>query len=270
MVKRLEELQNGCLRAVCGAYKATPVRLLELEAAVPPLDIYLSYRNSRFERKLESRKTANLLQSACDRAANQLGSDGGPVVSGSLPASRPMAKRQAAFQWAEPGKNNTGVDPSYLALKEHWYRHWITSGPRKDRSIKAIAENSMPGAPKIGRSSIYWQLPRRLASALIQIRTGRIGLSGFLWKSKAFGTYSPLCRCGEAPETVEHLVFYCILLEEQQRYLRWQVELRGKYQLASRGDLAVIASKPWYSFLLAKWVLSTGRLVQLPSWRKGE
>jgi hypothetical protein len=34
-------LKNKCLRAISGAYKATPIRNLEVEVAVPPLGIHL-------------------------------------------------------------------------------------------------------------------------------------------------------------------------------------------------------------------------------------
>jgi hypothetical protein len=40
--------QGKILRTVTGAYKATPTRLVELEAAVPPLDLYLNARAAAF------------------------------------------------------------------------------------------------------------------------------------------------------------------------------------------------------------------------------
>ena len=41
MVRRLTILQNDCLRAVLGAYKATLVEVLEAEAEIPSLRIQL-------------------------------------------------------------------------------------------------------------------------------------------------------------------------------------------------------------------------------------
>jgi len=40
-VKQLTVMQNTCLRTVLGAYKATPVQVLEAEAAVSPMRIQL-------------------------------------------------------------------------------------------------------------------------------------------------------------------------------------------------------------------------------------
>jgi hypothetical protein len=34
-------LQNNCLRVISGAYRATPIRNLEVEVGVPSLEIYL-------------------------------------------------------------------------------------------------------------------------------------------------------------------------------------------------------------------------------------
>ena len=49
---RLEKEQNGCLQVVAGAYKATPVRNLEVETLLPPLDLYLNKRLAEFEGRL--------------------------------------------------------------------------------------------------------------------------------------------------------------------------------------------------------------------------
>src|SRR3982074_3898507 len=37
---KLERIQNKCLRVVAGAYRATPIRSLEVETCTPPLDLY--------------------------------------------------------------------------------------------------------------------------------------------------------------------------------------------------------------------------------------
>ncbi len=52
LVVRLEKEQNGCLQVVAGAYKATPVRNLEVETLVPPLDLYFNKRLAEFEGRL--------------------------------------------------------------------------------------------------------------------------------------------------------------------------------------------------------------------------
>ena len=45
--------QAQALRTILGAFKATPVRSLELDAFCPPLDIYLNKRLADFERRMQ-------------------------------------------------------------------------------------------------------------------------------------------------------------------------------------------------------------------------
>ena len=50
---------------------------------------------------------------------------------------------------------------------------------------------------------------------LTQARTGRIGLRGFLFQRRVPEVVTPLCDCGIAEETVEHLIRGCPALPEQ-------------------------------------------------------
>src|SRR3954447_15815919 len=43
------------------------------------------------------------------------------------------------------------------------------------------------------------------SSALVQMRTGKIGLSIFLYYRKVPGYESPICICGNGPQTPEYL-----------------------------------------------------------------
>ena len=45
---KLQKQQNQGLRTVLGAFKATPIRQLETESYVPPLDLWLNGRVARF------------------------------------------------------------------------------------------------------------------------------------------------------------------------------------------------------------------------------
>jgi hypothetical protein len=53
VAKRLSKAQNRSLRIVAGAYKTTPIRCLETETWVPPLDLYLNKRLADFESRLQ-------------------------------------------------------------------------------------------------------------------------------------------------------------------------------------------------------------------------
>src|SRR5258708_6309474 len=51
---KLERIQNKCLRVVAGAYRATPIRSLEIETFTPPIDLHLDSRLAAFQKRLEN------------------------------------------------------------------------------------------------------------------------------------------------------------------------------------------------------------------------
>lgn len=59
---KLGILQNKCLQAITGAYKATSIKMLEAESGIIPLDVYLdqmvlkSRNNPRCEEVLDHAK----------------------------------------------------------------------------------------------------------------------------------------------------------------------------------------------------------------------
>jgi len=65
--------QSRSLRVVTGAYKATPIHVLETEAWVPPLDLYLNKRLADFEARIRQpvlpggRKPVDIIKGACAR-----------------------------------------------------------------------------------------------------------------------------------------------------------------------------------------------------------
>ena len=68
----LRKEQSQCLRAVAGVYRATPVRSLETETFVPPLDLYLSGRVAQFEGRIEESGMAQLIRDSCTTIARKL------------------------------------------------------------------------------------------------------------------------------------------------------------------------------------------------------
>ena len=62
---KLQKHQNQGLRTVLGAFKATPIRQLETEAYVPPLDLWLNGRTARFQARIERSGLAQSIRNAC-------------------------------------------------------------------------------------------------------------------------------------------------------------------------------------------------------------
>jgi hypothetical protein len=73
----LGKAQNNSLRIVAGAFKSTPIRNLETETWVPPLDLYLNKRLADFEARLQMRvlddgrggknAAGSIVRTACDK-----------------------------------------------------------------------------------------------------------------------------------------------------------------------------------------------------------
>jgi hypothetical protein len=59
-------LQNNCLRAISGAYRATPIRNLAVEVGVPPLGINLDSLQAQFRAKLEESEVAGVIREAVE------------------------------------------------------------------------------------------------------------------------------------------------------------------------------------------------------------
>jgi hypothetical protein len=63
---KLERIQNKCLRVVAGAYRATPIRSLEVETCTPPLDLYLDSQLATFQKRLENSEVGRVIENSCN------------------------------------------------------------------------------------------------------------------------------------------------------------------------------------------------------------
>ena len=84
-----------------------------------------------------------------------------------------------------------------------------------------LATNTNTGAyeePQYKALARHQGLRKHESSLLTQVRTGKVGLRAFLFEKKVPGIATPLCRCGEAPETAAYLVLNCPELEVERSY----------------------------------------------------
>jgi len=72
VARSLAREQNRCLRVIAGAFRATPVRNLETETFVPPIDLYLNVRLADFEARLQLTGKAQLIDNVCAGVRAQL------------------------------------------------------------------------------------------------------------------------------------------------------------------------------------------------------
>jgi hypothetical protein len=97
-------------------------------------------------------------------------------------------------------------------------------------------------------------MPKHKASVLMQARTKCMKIAEFLFRRHVPDVSSPLCSCGHAPETPEHVLLRCSGTEDDRQEIRQKV---APIALRTRRNLAQLTIK--YPKLTAKWLLRTGR-----------
>jgi hypothetical protein len=265
IARNLATTQSQCLRVASGAYKATPVRFLEVETATPPLDLYLNKWVADFERRLERTGKGGLLQSICNRVATRL-QQRRQRHRRRRPAAEPPQPRPS-LEYGE-GRTNWAKAWSEDSIPEdilwvHWKRRWLQHPrePPGHRSAPAPASQPVFSYDALKK---HRHLLKHESSLLTQIRTGKVGLRAFLFERKVPDVASPRCPCGEAPETAAHLALDCRDLVQQREELR---RLIAPKAMRTYRDFATATAKKKSARTLVRWLLSTGRF---PEFRLAE
>jgi len=111
-------LQSECLRTVCGAYRATPIRSLETEAAVPPIDLYLNLRVAEFEQRIRRTGKDVLIKQACAAVANRL------------------RRRRRRRTRGQANTTSTPEGTEYSQDRTRWADSWVGQGTTEDALLK--------------------------------------------------------------------------------------------------------------------------------------
>lgn len=277
----MQATQSACLRVVVGAYKATPVYNLESEAWVPPIDLYLNRWAARAEQRLARTGMAQLLSRVCDAVASRLRRRRRRPRRNQAPRAPPEAptiqRQKWAKEWlrsrldregaeeqrqseegAEAGRNReqgwVGIDADEITIAE-WKVRRETQMRRADarrpgRTRHREAADLYTLDPPAQPLQTHDDLPKAKSSLLTQARTGAIGLRQFLFRRKVPDFPTPLCSCGEAPETVAHLAIRC----REPDVTEGRPQVRDKHAL-----MEMLRSKEGAARVVT-WLMRTGRL----------
>jgi ribonuclease HI len=134
---------------------------------------------------------------------------------------------------------------------EAWSKMWSTArtgGPTR-RLIPTPTKKSL---------RLYRGLTKAHSSALIQLRTGRIGLNHFLHKIGV--RESDRCGCDEGPQTPKHVLLECGLLANLRQQLFERIA--GKFKTTRRLDYDTLVSEPRVARYVADFMVRTGLLAQ--------
>ena len=258
LAKKLAPIQNRCLRKITGAYKDTPVENLEIEAFCPPLDLYFNKRVADFEDRLDRTGMRQQINTACAAIATALRKR--------RPRSRTINEpghRQWAQAWTQkwcPLDENRREKPSTTALKKAWENRWKTGQRRLQADPRARASDLTPAEAfdKRGLLKLHGGLNKAQSSALVQARTGKIGLRAYLFHRYVPQVDSDRCPCGLGPQTPEHLFADC---EDQK-----SASLRA-LGLSTVADVRKSLNSPRTAPRMARLLLKSG---WLPEFRVAE
>ena len=222
LINALQRAQNRCLRIITGAYKATPIPVLQQETGIEDITAVLRKRvlvsrmtNIRTEKEM-------YIQDVCQRIARSY-----------------YVKVPTKKEWTQETRDQTQRE--YRRLMENRTPEEIRELEANARSRKkAIAQylqeqvertqeqawddyrskHKMPTAlnKPWERDANRWyrNLTKPQCSMLLQSRSEVAGTLGFLYRMKVPGVDTPRCSCGRI-QTVRHMVLSCPSLSQERR-----------------------------------------------------
>ncbi|PQE14986.1 reverse transcriptase protein [Rutstroemia sp. NJR-2017a BBW] len=179
--RELERAQAACLRKIAGAYRATPNREVEAEAAIPPISVYCDEKLRKFFERQKDTPARRVCQEQCLWIRKRRGSRKARQELPNIPTERALKPEKQVWkaQWAK------GV--------AKWY--------------SVAAKSPVLGK---GRLKLHKGLSKAESAILIQSRTGRTSCAHFLNIRGVPGYESPVCTyCQAGAETVEHILLHC-------------------------------------------------------------
>ena len=228
----------------------------------------MNRRLADFEARLERTGKAQLIRDASAKVANQLrqrrSRRSRQTDEGRQPVENLLSTEKGSGIWRARWANTWrgDLEQTEEAMIRDWARRW-------ERDLNG-ARTQRPNRGDVPADIVYFDqedasldkyrgLPKHESSLLIQIRTGKIGLRAFLFGRKVPDVLTPLCRCGDAPETPLHLAIDCVELTDRRAQLRTKIAPRA---LRTRRDFTHLTEDPDTARTVVRWMLDTGRFPQ--------
>ena len=258
--RQLGIVQNKCLRHVSGAYKATNTRELEAETGVHPMQTSLDLAvlrhqalrgihdvtkvgNTRIRRALRSKRGRRT--TAKEAPAEEKGEWARKALSEGGREGRDEEREKETGGKKEKIKRRVrGWGDSAWGTTWETYRSGI---PESERTPAQGAEDWK------SRRTLHRDLAKAESSALIQMRTGKIGFAQFLFQCRVPGVQSASCECGWPKQDVKHVLIFCPRLGQYRPAL---------LESAGTSDLRRMLTTPEGARASTRWLIRSGLLEQ--------
>lgn len=267
LVKPLTTIQNQCLRTIAGAYKSTPIPVLEHETSIIPLDLYLQQLTFNHVTKSKDSQVYKATQDHCTslkallsltQAARKRGRRKGGHIAQALEGTDATRSQQTH-------KVLTQQRPAALRT---WEKRWDTL-PRPPSQASPLATrvrnqtrrplSTARASPwNLGRIGHHTHLTRPQSTLATLLRTEHIGLRDYLFRRRVPGIMSSACTCGFQKQDPKHILLFCPELVEGRAQMLRQAGTSNLHQLLSTNE-GIKASTSW---LLKKGILGQFRLAQ--------
>lgn len=257
--KKLAIIQNKALRRVTGAYKATPIPRLEMEALVPPINLYLDCMVAKYHERNKDTEVSKEIKKACDIITQRIRNRGRGRPRRRPPDTPKQEALKWAKQWKEEGLALPPVDdPDGRAERKKklqiedipmWRKWQAYLKASKDRSY-----HTTPNRIDLFGLSVHDNLRKAESSVLVQMRTGVNGLSTTLSRLRVPGETEE-CTCDEGRETTAHYLLWCRQQEPERQKLR--AICRGRPL-----DIGRLLTEESMVSEVCRWIIQTGRFKQ--------
>src|ERR1700740_3615057 len=197
----LRKEQSQCLRAVAGAYRATPVRSLDTKTFVPPLDLYLNGRVAQFEGRIEESGMAQLIRDSCTTIARKLRNRQRHYT---MPQTHTNETTERVKRWPARAPLNADRKTIQTTIVREWKERWQREIDRSRARHRGRAEEPADEPPAKEGLKLHGGLQKVESSLLVQMRTGKIGLRAFLFERRAPDVMTPVSSCGDGRVIAGH------------------------------------------------------------------
>ncbi|TQS36464.1 hypothetical protein Golomagni_03088 [Golovinomyces magnicellulatus] len=197
---KLQKVQNHCLRRITGAYKRTPRVVLEKEASIPPIDLYIRAASLKYGIATKDNTVTKAITQHLDYIGKSINQKRGRVRwDRRKPTAMELVRKEAEMVVHEAQERN---------LNRNGQGHKIGEEKTKKSSILALHKWIWSNY-KGNRTAATWKTLWTQSSLKLYNGLKKHEATALILLRSEVPNISPACTCGEPFQTVKHILFFC-------------------------------------------------------------